>query len=117
MSRTAGGRLTPRGEELRTAAILQQVDTAWARSEFVPRTARRRRQHAPRRERLRQPAPSPARRVRTVRIVELIAFTQAREMREARRRDLLEVPYLYGPKPYVLPLGVNEAYAPGGPDY
>jgi DNA-binding transcriptional LysR family regulator len=39
---SAGATLTPRGEELRAfaAAILQQVDTAWARQEFVPRTAR-----------------------------------------------------------------------------
>lgn len=39
---STGAKLTPRGEELRNfaVAILQQVDAAWAKPEFLPRTAR-----------------------------------------------------------------------------
>lgn len=39
---STGATLTPRGEELRAlvAAVLQQVDTAWARPKFAPGTAR-----------------------------------------------------------------------------
>jgi len=49
--------------------------------------------------------------------VELIAFTQTREYAKRVVAIYSRYRYLYGPKPYALPLVVDAAVAPGGPDY
>jgi soluble lytic murein transglycosylase len=49
--------------------------------------------------------------------VELIAFTQTREYAKRVVGIYSRYRYLYGPKPYTLPLSVDPKYAPGGPDY
>ena len=49
--------------------------------------------------------------------VELIAFTQTREYAKRVVGIYSRYRYLYGPKPYVLPLTVEPKYAAVGPDY
>ena len=49
--------------------------------------------------------------------VELIAFTQTREYAKRVVGIYARYRYLYGPKPYALPLTVDPKYAPTGPDY
>lgn len=49
--------------------------------------------------------------------VELIAFTQTREYAKRVVGIYTRYRYLYGPKPYALPLVVDPRYAPGGPEY
>lgn len=49
--------------------------------------------------------------------VELIAFTQTREYAKRVVAIYTRYRYLYGPKPYALPLNVDAAYAAGGPEY
>jgi soluble lytic murein transglycosylase len=49
--------------------------------------------------------------------VELIAFTQTREYAKRVVAIYTRYRYLYGPKPYQLPLTVDAGYAPGGPEY
>jgi len=49
--------------------------------------------------------------------VELIAFTQTREYAKRVVGIYARYRYLYGPKPYALPLSVDPKYAATGPDY
>jgi soluble lytic murein transglycosylase len=49
--------------------------------------------------------------------VELIAFTQTREYAKRVVGIYSRYRYLYGPKPYTLPLTVDARVAPGGPEY
>jgi len=49
--------------------------------------------------------------------VELIAFTQTREYAKRVVGIYARYRYLYGPKPYALPLAVDAKYAATGPDY
>jgi soluble lytic murein transglycosylase len=49
--------------------------------------------------------------------VELIAFTQTREYAKRLVAIYSRYRYLYGPKPYTLPLMVDAKYAATGPDY
>ncbi len=49
--------------------------------------------------------------------VELIAFTQTREYAKRVVGIYARYRYLYGPKPYPLPLTVDAKYSSGGPDY
>ncbi|HEY4186530.1 MAG TPA: transglycosylase SLT domain-containing protein, partial [Polyangia bacterium] len=49
--------------------------------------------------------------------VELIAFTQTREYAKRVVGIYSRYRYLYGPKPYPLPLTVDPKYGAGGPDY
>ena len=49
--------------------------------------------------------------------VELIAFTQTREYAKRVTALYARYRYLYGPKPYQIPLALDCKVAPGGPDY
>jgi len=49
--------------------------------------------------------------------VELIAFTQTREYAKRLVAIYARYRYLYGPKPYTLPLVVDAKYGAAGPDY
>jgi soluble lytic murein transglycosylase len=49
--------------------------------------------------------------------VELIAFTQTREYAKRVVGIYARYRYLYGPRPYSLPLTVDPKYGAGGPDY
>ena len=49
--------------------------------------------------------------------VELIAFTQTREYAKRVVGIYARYRYLYGPKPYALPLTVDPKYSSAGPDY